>query len=249
MTTIERIPHAPSVPREGTAAPTAPSALPPLENGDHLTRPEFERRYHAMPHLKKAELIEGKVYMGSPVSIARHSEPHFNLITWLGTYRAQTPGVIGADNGSVRLDLDNMPQPDAFLMILPEHGGQARISPDDYLEGASELVVEIAASSASYDLHEKLDLYRRHGVREYLVWRVLDETIDWLALREGRYESLTPGKDGLVRSEVFPGLWLNTAALLSGELGQALQALQQGLATPEHAAFAARLSPVAEGTA
>src|SRR6478672_7958326 len=102
--------------------------IPLLQNGDRLTRPEFERRYDAMPHLKKAELIEGVVYMPSPVSFGKHSSPHFNLIAWMGQYCAATPGVVGGDNGSVRLDLDNMPQPDAFLLTLPECGGQARIS-------------------------------------------------------------------------------------------------------------------------
>src|SRR3954454_9356608 len=144
--------------------------VPYLENGDHLTRAEFERRYDAMPHLKKAELIEGVVYMPSPVRYKHHSRPHFDLIGWLAQYRAATPGVEGGDNGSIRLDLDNMPQPDAFLMVLPECGGQARISDDDYVEGAPELVAEVASSSVSFDLHQKLQVYRRSGVREYAVW-------------------------------------------------------------------------------
>ena len=121
---------------------TAPRGrvLPPLENGDHLTRDEFERRYEAMPGLKKAELIEGVVYMPSPVRHRKHSRPHNHLSTWLGTFEAGTPGVEAGDNGSVRLDMDNEPQPDAFLIIVPECGGQARISDDDYIEGAPEFV-------------------------------------------------------------------------------------------------------------
>src|SRR5213080_3480903 len=87
----------------------APSVIPRLQPGDHLSRAEFERRYDATPNLKKAELIEGVVYMPPPVSHDNHSEPHFDLITWLGTYRVATPGVRGGDNGSIRLDLDNMP--------------------------------------------------------------------------------------------------------------------------------------------
>src|SRR5205807_2900720 len=97
----------------------SPEMLLPLEPGDRLTRPEFERRYDAMPHLKKAELIEGVVYLPSPVRNDAHSSPHFDLITWLGIYRMFTPGVAGGDNGSLRLDLDNEPQPDAFLRLLP----------------------------------------------------------------------------------------------------------------------------------
>ena len=112
-------------------------ALPPLENGDRLTRAEFERRYDAMPHLKKAELIEGEVYMPSPVRHAQHGHPHTRLVTWLGMYETDTPGVEAGDNGSVRLDMDNEPQPDGYLIILPERGGQARISEDDYIEGCA----------------------------------------------------------------------------------------------------------------
>ena len=114
-------------------------------------------------------------------------------------------------------------------MIKPECGGQARISDDDYVEGAPELVAEIAASSVSYDLGKKLHVYERNGVREYLVWRVQDREIDWFVLRDGRFEALAPGDDGILRSTVFPGLWLDRAALLRGDLAAVLAALQQGL--------------------
>lgn len=214
--------------------------IPPLENGDRLTRPEFERRYAAMPHVKKAELIEGVVYMPSPVSI-EHATPHFNLIGWLSHYRAATPGICGGDNGTVRLDLDNEPQPDAFLRILAEHGGQSRVDEDGYVSKAPELVAEVARSSVSIDLHAKLNAYRRNGVREYLVWRVEDRTIDWFILREGRYEPLAAATDGLYRSDVLPGLWLDAAALLRGDLLAVFQGVQRGLDSPEHAAFVRRL--------
>lgn len=217
--------------------------VPPLDNGDRLTRPEFERRYATMPHVKKAELIEGVVYMPSPVS-NEHAVPHFDLITWLGYYRAATPGISGGDNGTLRLDLDNEPQPDAFLRILAEHGGQARVDEDGYVSGAPELVAEVARSSVSIDLHAKLHAYRRNGVREYLVWRVEDRTIDWFVLREGRYEPLAAA-EGLYRSEVLPGLWLDAAALLSGDLSAVFQTVQRGLDSPEHAAFVRRLREAA----
>src|SRR5712692_1524440 len=120
--------------RRPASQPQAPATatIPPLENGDRLTRAEFERRYDAMPHLKKAELLEGVVYVPPPVSFDEHGGPHFDLITWLGLYRIATPGVRGGDNASLRLDLDNEPQPDAFLLVLPTHGGQARLSKDGY---------------------------------------------------------------------------------------------------------------------
>jgi len=199
-------------PRAKPAEPTEiPKAIHPLENGDRLTRAEFERRYEAMPDLKKAELIEGEVYVASPVRHRRHSKPHSQIHGWLSVYVAASPGVEAGDNGSIRLDLDNEPQPDAYLMVEPERGGQARISEDDYVEGAPELVAEITSSSVSYDLGKKLNSYRRNGVREYIVWRVLDREVDWFVLHEGRYEPLPPAADGLLRSTVFPGLWLDPA--------------------------------------
>jgi Uma2 family endonuclease len=220
--------------------------VPPLEPGDRLTRDEFERRYAAMPKLKKAELIEGVVYMPPPVRVRRHGGPHAKIITWLGNYEAKTLGVEVADNATARLDLDNEPQPDAMLYIAPELGGQVRITPDDYIEAAPELVVEVASSTASYDLNTKLQVYRRSGVQEYIVWRVLDNAIDWFVLRSGRYEPQQPDDRGVVRSLFFPGLWLDTAALLRGDLAGTLQVLDEGLATAEHAAFVARLGGTAQ---
>jgi Uma2 family endonuclease len=218
-------------------------ALPVLENGDRLTRAEFERRYEAIPHLKKAELIEGVVYVPSPVRHRQHGSPHAHLISLLGQYAANTPGVEVGDNSSVRLDLDNEPQPDALLFIDPTCGGQVRIGDDGIIEGAPELVAEVASSSVSYDLHAKLHVYRRNGVREYLVWRVLDQEIDWFVLRDGQYERMAVDTQGLIRSQVFAGLWLAPAALVRGDLATVLAVVQQGLASPEHLAFVAHLRP------
>jgi Uma2 family endonuclease len=232
----------PSTQPVGPSQPPGEGAIPPLENGDRLTRAEFERRYDAMPNLKKVELIEGEVYMPSPVRQGRHSHPHTRIVAWLANYETDTPGVEAGDNGSIRLDLDNEPQPDAFLFIRPERGGQIRISDDDYVEGAPELVAEVSASTASIDLGKKLQAYRRNNVREYIVWRVLDRQVDWYVNRDGRFEPLPPSADGVVRSEVFPGLWLDVAALVRRD-GKAVQAaLQQGLDSPEHADFVARLA-------
>ncbi|HKA53375.1 MAG TPA: Uma2 family endonuclease [Candidatus Binatia bacterium] len=218
-----------------------PVALPPLEGGDHLTRHEFERRYQARPDIKKAELIEGVVYMPSPVRARSHGGPHGQVIGWLATYCAVTPGVEFYDNTTVRLDLDNEPQPDALLRLEPAAGGHSRVSAEDYIEGAPELIVEIAASSASYDLHEKLQVYRRNGVQEYLVWRVYDKQLDWFRLVQDEYVLLAPDENGVVHSRVFPGLRLAVQALLAGDLATVLAELQKGLGTPEHAAFIERL--------
>lgn len=217
--------------------------VPLLENGDRLTRDAFEDRYAAMPYLTKAELIEGVVYMPSPVRQRQHGQPHACLIGWLLHYQAGTPGVEVGDNSSVRLDLDNEPQPDALLFIDPACGGQSRISADGFIEGAPELVAEVASSSVSYDLHAKLHVYRRNGVREYIVWRVLEREIDWFVLRAGQYEGLPLDTDGLWRSTVFAGLWLDPAALVHGDIATVLAVVQRGVASPEHAAFVTHLHP------
>lgn len=217
--------------------------VPPLEPGDRLTRDEFERRYEAMPHLKKAELIEGVVYMPSPVRVRRHGRPSRHLSAWLGSYEAATPGILGGDNTTIRLDLNNEPQPDALLMIDPALGGQASISADDYVTAAPEWVGEVSSSSVSYDLHTKLAVYQRNGVCEYFVWRVQERQVDWFVLRGSQYEHLPRGSDGMLRSEVFPGLWLDPDALVRGDLARVLAALQFGLNSPEHAAFVTRLNP------
>lgn len=201
-----------------------------LENGDRLSRAEFERRYHRMPEVKKAELIEGVVYMPSPARLQRHSVPHARLTGWLVAYEAATAGVLAGDNATVRLDLDNEPQPDLLLLRLPAAGGQARLSEDDYVEGAPELVAEVVASSRAYDLHQKKEAYRRNGVREYLAWIVEESRVVWWELREGAFVELAPDADGLLKSRVFPGLWLDTAALVRGDVRQVLDALQRGLA-------------------
>jgi Uma2 family endonuclease len=195
-----------------------------------------------MPYVKKAELIEGVVHMPSPVRLQSHAQPHGQVITWLGVYCAATPGIFLADNATVRLDLDNEPQPDALLRLAPDQGGQARVSDGDYLEGPPELIAEIAASSAAYDLHEKLRVYRRSGVQEYLVWRVGDRQVDWFSLSEGEYVPLRPDADGVLRSQAFPGLHLDVAALLEGDLARVLAVLQEGLETAEHAAFVEHLA-------
>ncbi len=225
------------------------AAVPPLQNGDRLTRDEFERRYDAMPNLRKAELIEGVVYVASPVGFRPHGEPHATIGCLLVLYRAMTPGVVAAADASVRLDPRSMPQPDVAMFILPECGGQARIDEDDYISGAPELVGEVAASSVSYDLHDKFQAFERTGVRECIVWRVLDRQIDWFVLRDGRFERLAPGDDGVFRSTVFPGLWLDAAALIRGDIATAIAVIQQGLDSPEHAEFVARLEQTRQASA
>lgn len=213
----------------------------PLQNGDRLTRDEFHRRYSEMPDSIKAELIQGQVYMPSPASIEHHGSQCNQLNTWLGVYEAHTPGVQAGDNASVFLEEDNEPQPDALLRILPEYGGRTRTTKQGYVDGAPEFAAEIAASSASYDLHVKLAAYQRAGVREYLVWRVHDKAVDWFSLRSRKYSPLPTDDEGVVRSGVFPGLWLDIPSLLRRNMAAVLRCLQQGLESKEHAAFVDKL--------
>ncbi|NEO20587.1 MULTISPECIES: Uma2 family endonuclease [unclassified Moorena] len=214
-----------------TATITRDPTIPPLENGDQLTLAEFELRYSAMGDLKKAELIEGIVYMASPLRITQHGEPHAQIMLWLGFYQTYTPNLQLGDNCTVRLDLENEAQPDALLRL--KVGGQSTISQDGYVEGAPELIVEIAASTVSIDLHKKLNVYRRNAVQEYLVWRVDDGEFDWFRLTEGEYTQLEANPEGILCSEIFPGLWLDKAALLAGNLAKVLEILQQGLQSQE----------------
>ena len=179
--------------------------LPPLENGDRLTREEFERRYDAMPDLKKAELINGVVYMGSPVRFSNHGRPHGRIIGWLVVYCAATPGVDLGDNATVRLGVDTDPQPDALLRIEPQAGGKSRISEDDYVEGAPELIVEIAASTASHDLHGKLEVYRpKRPCRSISFGECMMNRLTGLLCRTARMSRLTPDTSGVIHSQMFP---------------------------------------------
>jgi len=227
--------------RSGGERQRAATRGPALKHGDRLGRDEFERRYALRPDLNKAQLIEGVVCMPSPVSVA-HSEPHAMILGILLVYSAFTPGVRCYDNATVRLDLDNEPQPDVLLRIEPDHGGRSRVSDDGYIEGPPELIVEVAATSSSIDLHDKLRAYRRNGVREYVVWRTQERRIDWFELAGGEYRLLPSGDDGAVESRLFPGLRIAVPALLAGNLAAALDAVNRSIDSPEHRRFAARLA-------
>ncbi len=236
MSTITRSGRVRTEPPKGDSAPVAP-----FESGDRLSAEEYDRRYEMMPDVR-AELIEGVVYLSSPVSID-HGPQHADLSTWAGTYRAFTPGVDASSDGTVQLDPDNRPQPDVHLKIVSSHGGRTGLTDDGkYITGAPELAIEIAASTVSKDLHVKKRSYRRNQIREYLVWRVFDRRIDWFILREGHYLRLKPAADGYLKSEQFSGLWLDPAAAIQRDLVRVLQVLQLGLASPEHAEFVALLA-------
>jgi Uma2 family endonuclease len=228
------------VPRD--LAPSRRQQIPPLENGDHLTRVEFERRWKAMPQLKKAELLKGIVYMAAAVRDDVHGQPHSILVGWLVNYALNTPGVLSGDNSSIRIDDESMPQPDGHLRLPAQLGSTATRGADGYLEGAPDLIVEIAASSASIDLHSKRDLYRAQGVREYVVWRTIDEAVDWFVLHQGDYIPLPLDTGGWYKSQLFPGLWLHPQTLLYGFPTAIFQMMLAGHGSPEHMAFVQKLA-------
>ena len=229
--------------KEVRAQPTVHTeSVPPLKHGERLTREEFERRYEAMPHLKKAELIEGVVYMPSPVRIDFHGRPHAQIMAWLGAYWIATPGVDLADNSTVYLDSNNEHQPDALLRIEPAQGGRSRIINKGYVEGAPELIVEVAGTSADYDLQDKLEVYQRCSVQEYIVWQTQEGRLDWFQLVNGKYVAFTPNAEGVIESQIFPGLRLAVPALLAGDRVKVSSELQIGLQTTAHAAFVERLA-------
>jgi Uma2 family endonuclease len=195
---------------------------PRLESGDRLTRNEFHRRYLASPKIKKAELVEGVVYVASAVG-ARHAEAHAWIVGWLGAYQSQHPELRLHGGATVFLDADNEVQPDACLWREEPFG--PRLNNEGYIEGAPQVIAEVAVSSASYDLHDKLHAYRRAGVREYIVWRVEDAAIDRFRLHEGAYEQVPPDENGVIESVVFPGLRLDVANMLAGNLAGVLALL------------------------
>lgn len=205
----------------------------PLESGDRLTREEFHHRYCARPDIKKAELIQGVVYVASPARIKHHGRPQGIAITWLGNYAAIAPGVEMVSEGSVFLSPDDEVKPDALLYREPPPPGGARLTDDDYLEGPPQLVFEVAASSASYDLHDKLESYRRAGVLEYIVWTTVNPAIIWLSLQDGVYVPLQPDAEGVIESRVFPGLRMPVAAMLAGDRAAVNAALRPPLGPPE----------------
>jgi Uma2 family endonuclease len=221
--------------------PTEPPEIPMLENGDRLDQKTFHERYEAMPENVKAELIGGIVHMASPLK-PRHGRPHARLMGWLTLYEESTPGVEALDNTTTIMSDTSEPQPDGSLTILPECGGKTRENEDEYLVGPPEFIGEIASSTESIDLHRKRDDYEREGVAEFLVAAVRQKRVFWRQLNKGKYEPLAPEADGIIRSKIFPGLWLDPAALLRLDTPALLATLRQGLASPEHAEFVKKLA-------
>jgi Putative restriction endonuclease len=227
-----------------TAERWPPADIPPLVAGEQLSQAEFHRRYEAMPPQTRAELVGGIVYMPSPMT-ADHGESTPDVATWLNIYRHRTPGLRLAEGATVILGAFGEPQPDALLRIQPERGGACFVNADNYLTGPPELVAEVAKSSRLFDLGKKKTDYERAGVKEYVVVTIDPDEIHWFVRRGRKLVKMRRDRDGLYRSKVFPGLWLDPAALLRRDLAAVLAALERGLASPEHAAFVAKLAAAA----
>jgi Uma2 family endonuclease len=219
---------------------TVEQEVPELVQGDFLSRAEFLRRWEAMPHVKRAELIRGVVYTPSPLS-RNHGKRDRHVAAWLGNYEAATPGCDGFVNATFLMGDEECPQPDNTLRILPEYGGQ---STDEgiYAGGAPEFLAETCLSSTAYDLHQKLEVYEETGVQEYLAVLLREREVRWHRLTDGRFEVVPQPADGIYRSAVFPGLWLDAPALLAGDLARVLAVLQEGINTAAHRAFVEELA-------
>jgi Uma2 family endonuclease len=215
--------------------------VPPLVDGEHLDQPTFHERYEAMPPETRAELVGGVVYMPSPMRLDHGRESRF-VAGWLDRYERFTPGVGGADAATVKLDLRGEPQPDHFLLIEPECGGQITVDAEGYCVGAPELVAEISRSTRQHDLVRKKADYERAGVQEYVVVELDPDRIHWFIRRGDHFEAMRPGRDGIYRSKVFPGLWLDPGALFAKDRNRRDDVLEQGVQSPAHAAFVAKLA-------
>lgn len=225
-------------------------SIPPLVNGDRLDQPTFHHRYEAMPKGTRAELIGGVVYLHSPAKWLKrlkrqHGRSSGWVIGWLLAYEEATPGTETYDKASNLMGPESEPQPDACLLISPAHGGQTS-EKDEWIVGAPELIVEVALSSESLDLHSKKSDYEKAGVREYIVVALRQQRVHWFVKRDEVLTEVPGDSAGVYRSEVFPGLWLDGGALLRGDMARVRAMLAAGLATPEHTAFVARLQARAQ---
>jgi hypothetical protein len=220
--------------------------MPILVEGQRLDQPTFHELYERMPDGTRAELINGVVHMPSPVG-HEHGRAFVPSLVWLSYYQENTPGVEALGDASTAFDFKREPQPDAQLRILPECGGRTQTA-RRFIRGVPELIVEVSHTSRYNDLGPKFDDYERVGVLEYIVRALEPDEVLWFVLRQGRLVELAAGSDGLLRSTVFPGLWLEPQALIENDTRRLRAVLDQGVASPEHAEFVARLAAARAGS-
>jgi Uma2 family endonuclease len=219
--------------------PRADSELPLLANGDHMDQATFHTLYEKTPEGFRAELIGGIVFVASPTG-RPHMRWGYFVGGWLFVYEGLTPGVEGLNSGTVILGPEDEPEPDHSLRIPPELGGRTRDF-GEFVQGAPELLVEVASSSAAIDLHRKKQRYQDAGADEYLVLVLHTEQARWFSLQNGAYVELPTGADGIIRSQRFPGLWLDPAALFARDRQRIEEVVRLGCSTQEHAEFVQQL--------
>jgi Uma2 family endonuclease len=218
-----------------------------FDSGYRLSKEEFIRRYEARKDIRRAELLNGIVFiMASPVSRS-HSQGHLSAAHLITNYVEATPLVIGDIDATLLLHGDNAVQPDGLLRVDPRAGGKATLTEKEYIKGPPELVIEISVSTESYDLTFKKDIYLEAGIAEYVVWQALDAKLHWFKRRGDAYEDLKVGDDGIVKSAAMPGFWVDVGAFVRGDLAALKVAMSKGLASPEHASFVVELKKLAEG--
>lgn len=193
-----------------------------------------------------AELVEGVVYITESVNHVYHGRPHAHLCGLLGIYNMNSSHLDVGNNSTLRLDTKNELQPDVLLRLTTKAGGSSIIDEDGYIQGPPELIAEVAHNSASYDMHDKLKAYRRNGVQEYIIWLSEDERLLWYTLDDEEYRLLEADNDETIRSLIFPGLWLNVPAILTGDLRKAQATVQAGIQSPEHQRFVSKLKKTQE---
>jgi hypothetical protein len=238
--------------RMNSAARVTPSveidAPPLLCNGDRMNQREFHWRYEAYPDNVKFELVGGVVYLASGVDYMAsplrrpHGKYHLKFSHLLSVYEDATTGVDASDNATQILGEESEPQPDLTLRILPEYRGQSRVTDDEYYEGPPELIAEIAHSSRAVDMNQKRQDYEQSGVLEYLVLCVEERELHWFGFATKKM--IRPDRQGVARSNVFPGLWINVPALMERDGRRLIETMQKGLSSRAHAAFVKRLEKV-----
>lgn len=216
----------------------------PLVEGERLDQPTFRARYEAMPPGTRAELIHGVVFMPEPFGYG-HAVSRPPLMVWIDYYCELTPGLEDLTNVSTILGPTSEVQPDVSLHIPHVLGGQSRLETEG-VWGPPELVVEVAQETRYVDLGPKYDEYERAGVREYVVRALEPDALYWFVWRDGRFVELPPGPDGIFRSALFLGLWLDPAPLMARDTRSLRAVIDRGYATPEHAVFVARLAAARE---
>ncbi len=215
-----------------------------LSEGMPLSRAEFDQ----LGECRGLERLNGRLCLPPAAFRHRdHGQPHAILAFWATSYIASTSGIEISVASTVKMDADNDPEPDLSLFRTKSFGGRVILDPEGYLVGAPELAAEVSASTTYKDLTVKYKLYQKHGVNEYIVWNTEVGKFDWFELHDGRYQLRPTPEDGIYRSSVFPGLWLDYQSLQAFDYQGVLATLQSGFATPEHAKFVQQLA-VARGS-